>query len=321
MPKKSLPLDPDESLAIRAAWLHYVGGLTQTAVAKRLGVPSVKAHRLIARAVADGRVKVTIDGDIVECVALENRLVTRYGLDICEVAPDLDETGIPFRAFAMAGAGFLRREIERGTTPVIGLGHGRTLAATVQHLPRLDAPKLKFVSLFGGLTRNYSANPHDVMHRIAEKTGARSYVLPVPFFANSAEDREVLLAQRGVAEVFALTSGAGLKLTGIGTAEPDAQLVSSGMIEPKEINAIRADGGVGELLGHFFDAQGRVLPTALTARTLAVSFAPQSDQIVAVAGGAHKVAAIRAVLRSGHLRGLITDERTATALLDDGATR
>ncbi|MEO6298911.1 MAG: sugar-binding domain-containing protein, partial [Paracoccaceae bacterium] len=236
MTPKSLPLDPEQSLAIRAAWLHYVGGMTQSAVAKRLGVTSVKAHRLIARAVADGRVKVTIDGDMIETIELENRLATRFRLDYCDVAPDLEESGIPFRALAMAGAGFLRREIERGETPLIGLGHGRTLAATVQQLPRLDAPDLQFVSLFGGLTRNYTANPHDVMHRIAEKTGARAYVMPVPFFANSAEDREVLLAQRGVSEVFALANGAGLKLTGIGSVMPDAQLVSSGMIEPKEIN-------------------------------------------------------------------------------------
>ena len=65
--------DADDTLAVRAAWLHYAGGLTQSDVARRLGVPSVKAHRLIARAVADGVVKVTIDGDIVECVELEVR--------------------------------------------------------------------------------------------------------------------------------------------------------------------------------------------------------------------------------------------------------
>ena len=140
-------------------------------------------------------------------------------------------------------------------------------------------------------------------------------MLPVPFFANTGYDREVLLAQRGIAEAFALANGAGLKLTGIGTAEPDAQLVASGMIEPKEINAIRADGGVGELLGHFFDAQGRVLQTALTARTLTVSFSPATDHIVAAAGGAHKVQVLRAVLMSRHQKGLITDECTAQALL------
>ena len=311
----SRALDPEQSLAIRAAWLHYVGGLTQTAVAKRLGMTSVKAHRLIARAVADGAVKVTIDGDIVECVELEVKLAARYGLDFCEVAPDLDEVGLPIRTLGMAGAGFLRRQIELGTTPVIGLGHGRTLAAMVQNLPRIEAADLKFVSLLGGLTRNYSANPHDVMHRIAEKTGARAYVMPVPFFANTAEDREVLLAQRGVAEVFAMAQGAGLKLVGIGTVEADAQLVASGMIEPKEIKAIQAAGGVGELLGHFFDAKGRILQTQLTARTLAVSFTEVGDQIIAIAGGPDKVQSIRAVLSSRRLKGLITDEATARALV------
>ncbi len=310
-------IDPEESLAIRAAWLHYAGGMTQAAVAKRLGLPSVKTHRLIARAVADGVVKVSIDGAIVECVMLENGLCDRYGLTFCEVAPDLGEEGLPLRALGIAGASFLRREIELGEHAVIGLGHGRTLAAAVQHLARFDAGNVRFVSLLGGLTRNYAANPHDVIHRIAEKTGAQAYVMPVPFFANSAEDREVLLSQRGVAEVFAMSNGTTLKFAGIGTADADAQLVSSGMIEPREIAAITAVGGVGEMLGHFFDDRGRVLETTLTARTLAVDLdEPAASSLVGIAGGAAKVPALRAVLRSGRLRGLITDEATARALLD-----
>jgi DNA-binding transcriptional regulator LsrR (DeoR family) len=222
-------LDPEESLAIRAAWLHYAGGLTQAAVAKRLGLPSVKAHRLIARAVAEGVVKVSIDGEIVECAQLEDQLCRRFGLGHCEVAPDLGEDGLPLRALGLAGAAFLRREIERAEHPVIGLGHGRTLAAAVQQLPRFDAGGVRFISLLGGLTRHYAANPHDVMHRLAEKTGAQAYVMPVPFFANSADDRAILLAQPGVREIFDMSNGAGLKLVGIGTADDGAQLVASGM--------------------------------------------------------------------------------------------
>lgn len=316
MVRKAAPIDANNSLAIRAVWLHYAGGLTQAEVARRLGVPSVKAHRMIARAVADGVVKVTIDGGIVECVELEARLVARYGLRSCEVAPDLGEPGLPLRALGVAGAGYLRREIESGAHRVIGLGHGRTLAAAMQQLPRTDARGLRFVSLLGGLTRNYGANPYDVMHRLAEKTGAQAYVIPAPFFANTAEDREVLLAQRGVRDVVDLAERADFKFVGIGTVEPDAQLVSSGMIEPGEIEDIAAQGGVAEMLGRFFDAQGRELETALTARTVAISLAgPGASGIVAVAGGAEKVAAIRAVLTSRRLAGLITDEPTALALL------
>jgi DNA-binding transcriptional regulator LsrR (DeoR family) len=311
-------IDPEQSLAIRAAWLHYAGGLTQAAVAKRLGLPSVKAHRLIARAVADGVVKMSIDGEIVECAMLEDRLCARYGLDYCEVAPDLGEDGIPLRALGLAGAAFLRRQIERGEHRVIGLGHGRTLAAAVHQLPRFDASNARFVSLLGGLTRNYAANPHDVMHRLAEKTGAQAFVLPVPFFANSEKDRAVLLAQPGVREIFDLSNAASLKIAGMGTADAGAQLVASGMIEPREIAEIEAAGGMGEMLGHFFDAKGRVLHTTLSARTLSVDLSgPAGSRIVVIAGGPAKVAGLRAVLNSGHVNGLITDELTATALVGD----
>lgn len=310
--------DADASLAVRAAWLHYAGGLTQSEVAKRLGVPSVKAHRLIARAVAEGVVKVTIDGDIVECVELETKLAARFGLQYCEVAPDLGEEGFEFRALGQAGAGFLRREIESGNNKVIGLGHGRTLSSAVHHLSRVNAKDLRFVSLLGGLTRNYAANPYDVMHRIAEKTGMQAHVMPVPFFANTREDRDVLLAQRGVKEVFELANGAELKLVGLGTVDIDAQLVLSGMVEPREIKEVTAAGGVGEILGHFFDADGNIIETTLTARTLSASL-PRSkeERLVALSGGLPKVEAILAVLKSRCLYGLITDERTAKALLRD----
>ena len=311
------PSDPEDSLAIRAAWLHYAGGLTQAAVAKRLGVPSVKAHRLIARAVDAGMVRVSIDGAIVECVELEQALCRRFGLGFCEVAPDLGEEGLPLRSLGMAGASWLRREVElAGPEGVIGLGHGRTLAAAVQQLPRLDAAGLRFVSLIGGLTRKYAANPYDVMHTMAARTGAQSFVLPVPFYANSAEDRAVLLAQPGVRDIFDMARDAPLKVVGIGTADAGAQSVSSGMIEPREIAEITRVGGLGEMLGHFFDAKGRVLETALTARLLAVDLeGPRAARIVAMAGGPGKVAAVAAVLASGHLHGLITDEATARALL------
>lgn len=308
--------DPDHDLSIRAAWLHYVGGLTQAEVARRLQVPSVKAHRLIARAVAEGVVRVTIDGKAAECAALESALCTRFGLTTCEIAPDLGEDALPLRALGQAGADYLRRAIESGAHEVIGLSHGRTLLAAVQSLPRLEAQGLRFVSLLGGLTRSYAANPQDVMYRIAEKCGAQAHVMPVPFYANSVEDRAVLMSQPGVAELFAMTRAATLKVVGIGTLERDAQLVTSGMIEAPELDAIRAEGGVAEMLGHFFDEHGHVLTTSLTRRTLATALdEPRQSRIVAIAGGVAKARAIRAVLSSARVMGLITDEATARALL------
>jgi DNA-binding transcriptional regulator LsrR (DeoR family) len=310
--------DDETSMATRAAWLHYAGGLTQSDVAKRLGLTSLKAHRLITKANQDGLVKVYIDGEVSECVELENRLAARYGLDYCEVVPDFDTEDLPLRALGRAGAQFLKREIENGEDTLIGVGHGRTMAASVEYLPRTNAGKTRFVSLLGGLTRKFSANPHDVIHRLAERTGAEAYVMPVPFFANTVEDREVLLGQKGISEVFELAKSAQLLVVGIGTAEHEASLVLTGMIEHSEIEEIKRDGGAGELLGHFFDQNGAAVETTLSNRTMALGREDlKNRRIVAIAGGRVKTRAIKSVLESRYLSGLITDERTALALVEE----
>ncbi len=310
-------VEGESSLAARAAWLHHVGRLTQSEVATRLNIPNVKAHRLIARAGREGMVRVFIDGEIAQCVQLEHQLCRAYGLSVCEVAPNVDDDPLPLRSLGVLGARTLRLACEKGEDTVIGLGHGRTLAACIAHLPRIDARKVRFVSLLGGFTRRFAANPFDVINRIVERTGAEAYVLPVPFCLNSAEDRAVLMAQRGIDEVFALARSATLRFVGIGTVDAHgASLATSGMIEPQEFDEVARSGGCGELLGHFFDVRGQRVETELSGRLASLSYEDlKSGKLVAVAGGTAKPEAIRAVLSSGLLHGLLTDERTATALL------
>jgi len=310
--------ESDDSLSIRAAWLHYAAGMTQADIATRLRVSGVKAHRLISRANENGAVKVSIDGDVTECTILEHELAAKYKLTYSQVVPDLHEEGLPLRALGMAGADFFMREIESGQAGVIGVGHGRTIAAAVARIRRLDTCKVKFVSLLGGLTRNYAANPHDVMYRLAEKTGATAFVMPVPFFANTVEDREVFLAQRGVTDVLNLAANADLMIVGIGTPEPDGLLVATQMIDTAEIGEIKQLGGVGEMLGHFFNADGKPIEATISSRTVSLELDRiKGRRIVAIAGGKEKTCAIRSLLMSHLLNGLITDERTAFALLDE----
>lgn len=306
----------DASMAARAAWLHYAGGLTQAEVARRLGLTNLKAHRLITRANQEGLVKVYIDGNVSECVAIESELSGRYGLDYCEVVPDFDSDDLPLKALGIAGAQFLKREIERRDVTLIGVGHGRTLAACIDNLPKVSSEHTDFVSLLGGFSRKFSANPHDVIHRLADITGAQAYVMPVPFFANSARDRELLLGQRGIREVMELARQSSLKLVGIGTAHPSASLVANGMIEREEIEDVKTAGGVGEMLGHFFSDNGDPVESGLSNRTMSLSVNElKGSRIVAVAGGMMKARAIRSILASRFLSGLITDERTARALV------
>lgn len=310
--------DEEASLASRAAWLHYAGGLTQGEVATRLNLTAIKAHRLIARAGRDGLIRIFVDGAVAECVRLEESLKARHGLAMAMVAPDLEEPGLPLRALAFAGANYLHGSLERRPQQIIGIGHGRTLAALVRHLPRAPSAQVKFISLLGGLTRKFSASPFDVIHLLAERTESEAYLMPAPLYANSAGDRAVFLAQLGVSAVFDLARQADLLLVGIGEARPSGSLVQVGMIREDEVAELERMGVAGELLGHFLSADGAVVETELSARSISLSVADlRGRNVVAVAGGVSKVTALKAALASGFLKGLITDEKTARSLVGE----
>jgi DNA-binding transcriptional regulator LsrR (DeoR family) len=312
------PFDDDASLASRAAWLHYAGGLTQGEIASRLNIPAIKAHRLIARAGREGLIRIFVDGAVADCVKFEEALKERFQLDMVQVAPDLGEPGLPLKALAFSGASYLHAVLQRDAGQIVGIGHGRTLAAVVRHLPTMPTSEVKFVSLLGGLTRKFSASPFDVIHLIAERTDSEAYLMPVPLYANSAADRAVLLAQLGISAVFDLARQADLMLVGIGEARPSGSLVQTGMIRPDEVAELERAGVAGEMLGHFFDADGNIVETELSSRSISLSPRDlRGRNIVAIAGGPSKVEGIRAALASGLVKGLITDELTARCLVDE----
>lgn len=307
--------DIELSLATRAAWLSYVGGLTQEEIAARLGVSRVKVTRLIAAAQRAGLIRVFIEGGVAECVEFEDRLKRRYGLRFVTVVPDLGEAGLPLRSLASAGAHYLCRVLESDPPEVIAVGHGRTLAAVAQELPRVPSNGTRFVSLLGSLTRQASANPFDVIHRLVAVTGGEGYFMPAPFFADSLEDREVLMAQRSLRQVMDLAAKATLCLVGIGELGPEAHLRETGMVTPAEYAELEASGAVGELLGQFIDRFGNPVDAEVCRRAVAMPLqALAGKEVVAIAGGPAKAAAIDAVLRGRVITGLITDESTARRL-------
>lgn len=313
-------INPELSLASRAAWLSYVGGYRQEDIAARLGISRVKVNRLIALAHRHGLIRVFVEGNAVECVALEDEIADRFGLSLCQVLPSVGDDDLPIDALASGGARFLLRALERPDLSLVGIGHGRTLAAMVERLPRLPRTRVRFVSLLGCLTRNAAANPFDVIHRLAEKVGGEAYFMPVPFFANSVADKRVLMAQKSLIDVFALAQDAQLYVVGIGEISAQAHMLETGMITPDEFAELSDAGAVGEVLGHFVGADGRPVDAAVNQRALGLKIEDlKGKDVVAIAGGHGKARAIRAVLSSRVVTGLITDEATARRIVERDA--
>ncbi|WP_240722201.1 sugar-binding transcriptional regulator [Poseidonocella sp. HB161398] len=314
---KSSPQESDVDIVARAAWLHFVGGLTQNEVAERLGLSTSSAHRAIAKAQGLGFVHITVDATAAPCVQLENALIERFGLTACHVAMDLAEPApIPLRALGAAGANWLGHMLDSGAHEVIGVSHGRTIAAVVEAMRPRARPGVTFVSLLGGLTRSLAANPYDVIHRLAQKTGAAGYLMPAPLFTDTAQDKDMLMGQSMLRTAFEHMDRATLAIVGIGDLQSSVGIAEAEQDGPVLAGALRREGAVAEILGQFLDAGGNILSTPFDGRTMS---APLGDlrgrDIVAIAGGASKVEAIAAALKSGLLTGLIIDEATARTLV------
>ena len=153
----------------------------------------------------------------------------------------------------------------------------------------------------------------------AERTDSEAYLMPVPiFYANSAADRAVLLAQLGISAVLDIARRADLTLVGIGEARPSGSLVQTGMIRPDEVVELERVGVAAEMLGDFFDAHGNIAETELSGRSISPQLKDlRGRDIAPIAGGPSKVVGIRAALASGFLKRLITDEPAARRLANE----
>lgn len=303
--------------AARAGWLYYVAGNTQDEIARKLGVSRQSAQRLVSLARSEGLVKVRIDHPIAACLDASERLKQRYRLAFCEVTPTDPESTSSTLGLAEAAANQMERWLT-GTDPIVmAIGTGRTLKAAVESLPRIDCPQHRIVSLTGNVSPDGAAAYYNVIFTLADKVSARSFPMPLQVIVASPRERADLHAQAMIRTNLELAARADVTLIGIGEIGPDAPLCVDGFISVAEMKQLEAAGAVGEIVGWAFDASGRFLSGFTNDRVASAPLPPRDRSLViGVAMGRRKLAAIRAALAGGLLGGLITDEATASALLD-----
>lgn len=299
--------------AARAAWLSWVAGMTQDEIARELGVSRQTAQRLVAQAMAAGIVKVRIDHPLAECLDLGAALKDRFGLQLAEVAPAAGAAA----GVAMQLAALLETLLARPEPKTLALGTGRTLRAAVAQIGRVDCPQHRVVSLTGTIAPDGSAAYYNALFSLSEKVTAPAFPLIVPVIAASAEERAALHRQPGNRRVMAMAAAADAAVIGLGDLGPEAPLRVDGFLTAAEIARLVAAGAVGEILGHAFDIQGRMLPRD---DRVASAPLPPADRalIVAAVHGPAKRAATLGALRGGLVNGVVCDQDLAAWLLRQG---
>ena len=303
--------------AARAGWLYYVAGNTQDEIARKLGVSRQSAQRLVSLAVSEKLVKVRLDHPIARCMELAHGLAEKFDLVSCEVAPTDPDAPAALTGVAQLAASEIERMLKSDHPKIIALGTGRALRACVEQLPKMDCPQHRIVSLLGNMMSDGAATPYNVVIRMADRVNARHYPMPLPVFARSIEEKQLLQQQEAVHNILELARQADVTYVGIGNIGDNAPLLIDGFVSSEEMRALLKAGGVGEITSWVFDRNGSLIVGLTNDRVAsAVLQISPSKPVIAIAVGVPKAEAILAAMRGKLINGLITDEATAEHLLN-----
>jgi len=310
-----LSLEETELMA-RVAWLHYMEGLTQREIAQHLNLSQPKVARLLDKAQKLGIVRFSIESPFGNCLRIEREICKRFSLQDAMVVPCFPRSNV-FEVLGKAGAWYLGRVLRDGD--LVGIAWGRTLKQVALSVKNAGVKNLKFVTLVGGLTASASLNPYTIGERLASIFDGECYYLYAPAVVENKEIRDFYLNERINQKTLELARKANWSLVGIGAVDARYSIYAlTGFIEYQELELLRQQGAVGDIVGQFYDQDGRILETSLHDRTVAL---PLSDlrsmrNVIGIAGGSNKVPAILGALRGSFIKILITDELTAQEILN-----
>jgi len=308
----------DDDIA-QAAWLYYVGNLSQQEVSQRLGISRFKVLRMLADAREQGLVRVTVEHRTSHTLALADQLAAAFGLQEVQVAPVGDATDdetMSRNAVGILASGYLTRIAGAAGRATIGLGWGRTLSSMADNLTGVRNDGLTFVSLMGSVTHASHTAPGNVCVRLATQTGGRAILMPAPFVTDSAAACKGIMSQRLVREAMDMARRADHAFMSVGECRDGAILFDSDIFTTDQIQQLVDAGVVGDCCGVFYKADGSIADIDLNRCTPCVPPADMAGtDTVLLAGGVGKLAATLAVLRAGFIKRLMVDEQLARLLV------
>jgi DNA-binding transcriptional regulator LsrR (DeoR family) len=291
------------------AKLHYEADMSQVDIARRLGVSTATISRLLQRARAEGIVRIEVL-DLATPEGITTQLVEALGLRDAAV---IETPSAGALAALAAPLGALLKQAGLTAGKVVAIGWGRAIRQVIQAgLPRI--PGVLTVAATGGMQQQAAHfQINEFVRLAAEELGGTPHFIHAPYLPSS-ELREVFLGDAAIRDSVALWDRTDVAIVGIGL--PHA-------INPPEASAATLSEqalfhAAGDVIRHYFDAEGKLIPWEGEGRMIAMSPAQLRavPLVIGVAASPEKAKAIIGAARARLINALVTDTKTAQAILE-----
>ncbi|MEV6105497.1 sugar-binding domain-containing protein [Streptomyces sp. NPDC051940] len=299
----------------------YLEGKSKIQIAEEFGVSRFKVARVLETALERDLVRIEIRVPAELDAERSDALRARYGLRHAVVvespadSPSGGEDHPDPENLGEVAADLLGELVAEGD--VLGLAWGRStinMAAALRHLPPCTVVQLTGVYDAGTAERGSV----EAVRRAADVAGGEAHPIYAPMLLPDAATANALRSQTGVARAFEYFDKVTVAAVSIGSWAPGISTVYD-MLSEEEREQYASLGAAAEMSAHLFDDAGRRVGRDLGERCITVEAdrLRRIPEVVAIAGGLRKAAAIGAVLRSGLVTSLVTDTAVADYLLHE----
>jgi DNA-binding transcriptional regulator LsrR (DeoR family) len=283
--------------------------MTQQDIAALLGISRIRVLKLLEKARQTGVIQFKLRKNAKFNVLFEKELIKKYGLKDVFIVPSPPTPDKTNTNVAKAAALYINDRINEND--MINMGYGDTSKRLLNNLATMAEKPISCISLTGGVS-------YYLPDTLSNVFNANLHLIPAPLLASSTEMAQAIRNETSVNEIFRMALLSSLTVIGIGGMHEKSTIFSAGTLNKNDLLYLKMKGAVGDILSHFIDKDGNLVPNSLEDRLIGLSLDTLKtlNNVIGVAAGLSKVEAIKAVLRGKYLDVLITDVATAEKLLE-----
>jgi DNA-binding transcriptional regulator LsrR (DeoR family) len=290
---------------------YYFESKSKVDIAREYGLSRFHVARLLDEARELGVVRIDIgvpdDAGGIDVPALKERL----GLRKLVIVPSGTDDMQAREHLARAAAQELASATRAGST--IGISWSRTLDLAARHVSAL--PRCEVVQLAGALPVLGSGNSLELIQRLGQLSGGRTWPIWAPLVVENSAIAESLRNQVEISGALTKADSLDVAVVAVGAWSPGLSTVWDRVDNALRLEATEA-GAVAECSGRLISGDGVPVATDLDHRVLAVSLEQlrRTPEVVAICQGSARVGAALGAIRAGIISTLITDQALVTAM-------
>lgn len=295
--------------------LYYNSDLTQNQIAERFYTSRSKISRMLKEARELGIVEIKIREPWENNQILEKKLVELFPIRHARVISVRERNlSLVLQKLGEAAAYYLDSVVNSDT--ILGVSWGNTVYHTVRSIKTTKNLPLTVVPIMGGIgVNNPQRDSLDFSKELADAYGGKYHYIYAPLFVKTKTLRDSLIQEDNIREVLEIARSANVVLTSVGSM---VYKTWKDYVSTDTLVKLEKKGAVGHIGGHFFDRNGREIPSELTDRLIGIGMEDfkKAEEVICVAGMEEKAEAMLGVLQSGCVTTLITDEFAAGKVLE-----